>query len=824
MRSRIRWGGLRTKIIAWSLLPTAVILGAVALFTYYTYQRVTEELVIERNQEITRLLSDALAAEFLEVYSSQLGDLLMLPEFDETDPFAQRALLQNSLDRLMAFDGGVVILDAAGTVVASDPRRPDAVGQDWSDRPYYRRMMESPGVILSDILPDGPKGENLVALAVPIWNRQGMIVGMFSLASSTTENGLLRSANRVLGGLDRQREQVYLVDGNGRVILYRGSFEMRIGENRTGEEAVQRVLVGETNSLRTRDRDGREIIASFSPLNPSTMPRNASTLEGAPIEKRHLSQQKTDPIPGQLSMVSFSPARSSSRLTESLTATRNLIPLSYQKTDRAARPAAVPEHGMVTTSWGLIIEESWAEVTRTSRLYGRWLLGLLVLAAVVPAAVITVGARQITQPIARLADVAQEVAGGDLDQEIAVKTGDELEELAGQFNHMSAQLRVSYATLEQRVADRTRELATLNAIAGVVSRSLELEQILHAALDKTMEATGMEVGAAYRLEEDGETMALIAHRGLSETLVSYLNQLPLGASAAGRAAREERPVVLAVSDYPESTLKELLEAEGLKMAVSVPLVAKGETLGAISLGSSIVRDVPPEESSLLAAIGQQTGVAVENARLYEHAEESAAAAERNRLARDLHDAVTQTLFSAGLIAEVLPRIWERKPDEGRRRLDELRELTRGALAEMRTLLLELRPSALVEVPLGDLLRQLAESITGRARVPVAVEMEGDCTLPVEVKVALYRIAQEALNNIAKHAGASWASVSLQCRTEDVTLQVQDDGRGFDASDISPQSLGVGIMRERAQAIGAELKIESAPGEGTLIAVIWARDE
>jgi two-component system nitrate/nitrite sensor histidine kinase NarX len=452
------------------------------------------------------------------------------------------------------------------------------------------------------------------------------------------------------------------------------------------------------------------------------------------------------------------------------------------------------------------------------------LLGLLVLAAVAPAAVIALGARQITRPIARLTDVAQEMAEGDLDQEIAVNTGDELEELAGQFNHMSAQLRVSYATLEQRVAARTRELATLNAIAGVVSRSLELEQILHAALDKTMEATEMEVGAAYSLEEDGETMALIAHRGLSAALASHLTHLPLEASAAGRAAREERPVVLAVSDYPKGMLKELLEAEGVQMAVSVPLIAKGTTLGAISLGSSTVRDVPPEELSLLAAIGQQTGVAVENARLYEHAEESAAAAERNRLARDLHDAVTQTLFSAGLIAEVLPRIWERKPDEGLRRLNELRELTRGALAEMRTLLLELRPSALVEVPLGDLLRQLAESITGRARVPVTVQMEGDCTMPVEVKVALYRIAQEALNNIAKHAGASRASVSVTCQAEEVTLEVRDDGRGFDALDISPQSLGVGIMRERAQAIGADLGIESAPGEGTLIAVVWTKDE
>jgi len=206
--------------------------------------------------------------------------------------------------------------------------------------------------------------------------------------------------------------------------------------------------------------------------------------------------------------------------------------------------------------------------------------------------------------------------------------------------------------------------------------------------------------------------------------------------------------------------------------------------------------------------------------LAQQVREKAVAAERNRLARDLHDAVTQTLFSASLIAEVLPRIWERDRDEGQRRLEELRELNRGALAEMRTLLLELRPSALVEAELADLLRQLAESITGRARVPVTLDVEGACDLPAEVKVALYRIGQEALNNVAKHAGASQATVSLRCQPGRVSLHVRDDGRGFDPASLPLESLGLGIMRERAEAIGAKLTIESAVEQGTRVRVVW----
>ena len=131
----------------------------------------------------------------------------------------------------------------------------------------------------------------------------------------------------------------------------------------------------------------------------------------------------------------------------------------------------------------------------------------------------------------------------------------------------------------------------------------------------------------------------------------------------------------------------------------------------------------------------------------ERAREMAVLEERNRLARDLHDAVSQTLFSASLIAEVLPRLWERDQDEGRRRLEEVRQLSRSALAEMRTLLFELRPAALAEAELGDLLRQLADTITGRGRLPVTVEISSRTTLPSEVKVAFYRIAQEALNNV-----------------------------------------------------------------------------
>jgi signal transduction histidine kinase len=241
--------------------------------------------------------------------------------------------------------------------------------------------------------------------------------------------------------------------------------------------------------------------------------------------------------------------------------------------------------------------------------------------------------------------------------------------------------------------------------------------------------------------------------------------------------------------------------------------------GLILLYYSQPRGFVHEDIDLALRVADQTALAIENASLRAQIERTAVAAERSRIARDLHDAVTQTLFSASMIAEVLPIIWQRSEEEGRRRLEELRELTRGALAEMRTLLLELRPAKLVEVDLADLLRQLAEATAGRARVPVTVQVEGEAEVPADVKVALYRVAQEALNNVAKHAQAQRVLIQLQRTPNLIALTIRDDGCGFVFERIAPEHLGLGIMRERAEAIGASLSVRSAPGQGTTVK-IW----
>jgi signal transduction histidine kinase len=201
-------------------------------------------------------------------------------------------------------------------------------------------------------------------------------------------------------------------------------------------------------------------------------------------------------------------------------------------------------------------------------------------------------------------------------------------------------------------------------------------------------------------------------------------------------------------------------------------------------------------------------------------EQAAAAAERSRLARDLHDVVTQLLFSINLIAGSLPRLWRRDPEMAERSTGELQRLTRGALAEMRTLLLELRPLTIAHTDLNTLVTHLTEGLAARHDIPAEVHTVMSTELPGEVHIAMYRIAQEAMNNVAKHANASSLVVDLTGDDGYVHLAVTDDGYGFDTGEVSAESMGLDIMRERADEIGADLAVSSDPNGGTTVDLTW----
>jgi two-component system nitrate/nitrite sensor histidine kinase NarX len=212
-----------------------------------------------------------------------------------------------------------------------------------------------------------------------------------------------------------------------------------------------------------------------------------------------------------------------------------------------------------------------------------------------------------------------------------------------------------------------------------------------------------------------------------------------------------------------------------------------------------------------------------NAELYGQTQALAVLEERQGLARNLHDAVNQSLFSASLIAEALPRLWDLDQEEARRSLEDLHRLTSGAMAEMRALLAELRPSTITDSDPGDLLRQLGNALSGRTNLPVIVTVSREFTLPAEVQIAFYRICQEALNNVAKHAKASQVMIDLQQESGIIELRIRDDGQGFDTTQKTISGhYGLSIMRERAEAAGLLLSVTSQPGQGTDLTIRWKK--
>jgi signal transduction histidine kinase len=294
-----------------------------------------------------------------------------------------------------------------------------------------------------------------------------------------------------------------------------------------------------------------------------------------------------------------------------------------------------------------------------------------------------------------------------------------------------------------------------------------------------------------------------------------------GQGITGRVAQTGQSIFVEDTREDDRVAHQVVDPEGIISLAHLPIMMDGEVFGVFSVGYTWQRRFTASDERLLMALAGKAALAIENARLYGRAQHAAALEERQRLARELHDAVTQTLFSASLIAEVLPQLMARDTNEGQRRAGELRQLTRGALAEMRNLLLELRPGALTEVPLEDLLRQLVDATASRSRATITLQLNGRTgSLPGDVQIALYRLVQESLANVVKHARATLATVSLEADAEHIGIWVQDNGQGFDPAVPTPGHLGLAVMRERAAAVGASLTIESRPGAGTQVSIAW----
>lgn len=382
---------------------------------------------------------------------------------------------------------------------------------------------------------------------------------------------------------------------------------------------------------------------------------------------------------------------------------------------------------------------------------------------------------------------------------------------------------VALQALEQRVADRTRELSALYDVTTAASASLDLQPVMERSLSRVLAVIGCEVGAIHLLDDVEGVLRLAASQGVPPDVIRQVDSVPADRGLAGWTIEQAEPLVVpSIADSPRPLLA--VPAAQTQAYVGVPVRARGRVLGVLSVVGEAGRRFDQAEVSLLASIADQVGVVVENTRLYRQAEQLAVIRERQRLARELHDSVAQSLYSLVLLAEAARRL---AAVQDLQRVEEaiarLGEIGQQALKEMRLLVYELRPLGLGEEGLIRALQQRLDAVERRAGVDVYLSVEGTVELPETVEVELYRIVQEALNNALKHAAATTVTVQIRAQEEHVEIEVVDNGRGF-ALDAAEAKGGMGLtgMQERAERLGGSLVVLSSPGNGTRVKVTLER--
>jgi two-component system NarL family sensor kinase len=381
---------------------------------------------------------------------------------------------------------------------------------------------------------------------------------------------------------------------------------------------------------------------------------------------------------------------------------------------------------------------------------------------------------------------------------------------------------------------RTERLRIITRVGGIITSDLRLSDLLKKAADAVHELLGYpNVAIALIDPEDSQTLVLDTLGGHYRSIIHGEYRFRIDQGIMGAAVRAKETVL--VNDvHRDPRYLQTPGAPDVYAEIAVPVLLGDSVLGVLNVEA----DEPLAESDaeLLRLVADQMSVAIANARLHAVARELAASEERNRLARELHDSVTQLLFSMTLIAQSLGAAWKRDASEGERRVERLLELSQTALAEMRALLSELRPPSDTEAApvarAADAIRRhgLVGALRRHARVltadglRVAFSARGYAGVSSEQEYELFRIAQEALHNVAKHASAETVELSLTSGAHGTLLRVRDDGTGFDGGVPDAHSgrpwpgLGLRSMRERAESLGAQFRVQSSPGGGTTIEV------
>jgi len=470
------------------------------------------------------------------------------------------------------------------------------------------------------------------------------------------------------------------------------------------------------------------------------------------------------------------------------------------------------------------------EQLRKTQLIFTAIFGGMILIA---ATVIFLLSRAITRPIMALTRGAEVIAKGELDYSIRAETGDEIQQLAEQFNEMAKALKESYTDLEQKVAERTKrerqraeQLRTINEVGRKISSIVNLDELLPYVGDLLRETFHYYNVNIFLLEPSSGRLVLKAL-----CISGQKGVIPVGVplemdeeSIVGWVAQAGEPIL--ANDVSENPKYRAVEAlRDTKSELAVPVRIGSNVLGVLDIESTEVDAFGEADLFTAQTLADQLAVAIENARLYEETRQMAVMEERNRMAREIHDTLAQGFSGIILQLEAAEQALSSDAPAVERHLNQARSLARKSLAEARRSVWNLRPQALEQLPLSEALKQEVDKFIQNSGLNAQFTVFGDKRdLPPEVEAGLLRICQESLTNIGRHAKATEVEVSLTFNESAVELSVSDNGVGFrprvsKGAKGKSDTFGLISMRERARGLGGTFEVQSKRGKGTLVRVV-----
>jgi two-component system nitrate/nitrite sensor histidine kinase NarX len=425
--------------------------------------------------------------------------------------------------------------------------------------------------------------------------------------------------------------------------------------------------------------------------------------------------------------------------------------------------------------------------------------------------------RTLVKPLSNLMQGIVKVKQGDLSTTVPIQYNDEIGSLTGSFNTLTGSLEQSYDTLEQRIADRTRELSAFSDLTMLSAEQDNLENILEPALSRVMETTGCHAIALHLLNPEDGTLELFAERGIDSAALAGLQKIALPPAIAERFSQAETPIITSIpavhNDCPEAFL-----LPGQWTYAGCPVTAGGEALGWLSCYHQNTVAINTSETSFLLAVARQMGIMVENHRLRQRIGQMAIVEERQRLARDLHDSVTQLLYSTTLFARAgKDALADNDAARLKSNLNQVQATSMQAFREMRSLLYELQPPALEGSELAGVLADRFDSVERRLGICVNYQADASFTVRGALERELYYVITEALNNSLRHAEASQLDVNLARNNGHLAIRIADNGRGF-VQQPDAQGMGLKNMHQRITALGGTLDLQTGLNQGTTLQI------